>query len=95
MCSLPKTYGHLKETLLSGRESLSMEEVHATLSSNELNEKFEVKASSAIDDFIVNGILSGSENRGGRKMIELRTHKDENKESHTRRFCLERQKEGQ
>jgi len=55
---LPKTHGHLKETLLSEKKSLSIEEVHATLSSNELNEKFKVKVSSARDYFIVNGILS-------------------------------------
>ena len=39
LCALPKSFSHFKETLLYGRESLSLVEVQLALNSKELNEK--------------------------------------------------------
>jgi len=39
LCALPKSLSHFKETLLYGRESLSLVEVQSALNSKELNEK--------------------------------------------------------
>ena len=45
LCSLPKGYSNFKETLLFGRDSVSLDEVQATLNSKELNERKEKKFS--------------------------------------------------
>ena len=45
LCALPKSFSHFKETLLYGRESLSLIEVQSALNSKELNDKNEQKAS--------------------------------------------------
>lgn len=37
LCSLPKSYSHFKETLLFGRNFVSLDEVQVALNSNELN----------------------------------------------------------
>ncbi|KAG5010592.1 hypothetical protein JHK82_019238 [Glycine max] len=41
LCALPKTFAHFKETLLYGRDSLTLVEVQSALNSKELNERNE------------------------------------------------------
>jgi len=47
-----KSHDYFMQTLLYGRETFSLEEVQATLSSKELNEKSNMKASSAGDGHV-------------------------------------------
>ena len=55
LSSLPKSYATFKDTLLCGRESLSMDEVQAALNSKELNHRIEEKASSVAEGLSMRG----------------------------------------
>jgi len=44
LCSFPKTYAHFKETLLFGRNFLTLDDVQSSLNSKELNERKEIKS---------------------------------------------------
>lgn len=55
LCSLPKSYSHFKETLLFGRDSVSLDEVQAALNSKELNERKEKKSSTSGEGLTARG----------------------------------------
>ena len=54
---------HFKETLLYGRESLSLDEVQSALNSRELNERNETKSADQGEGLIVRGRQSKKEER--------------------------------
>lgn len=56
LCLLPETLDHFKKILLHGKEILSFEEIQTTLSSKELNEKFDVKVFSVGDNLVVSKV---------------------------------------
>ena len=50
LCALPRSFNHFKETLLYGRESLSLSDVQAALNSKELNERGEPSLHRVVKD---------------------------------------------
>ena len=52
---LPKSYNNFKDTFLYGRESLTLDEVQATLNSKELNHKNEDKGNTVAEGLNVRG----------------------------------------
>ena len=95
LSSLPKSYSNFKDTLLYGRESLTLDEVQATLNSNELNHRSEEKGNSVAEGLNVRGrpkkreFKSRSKSKGKIKCYHC------HKEGHIRRLCLDRQKGNQ
>ena len=67
LCSLPRSHVYFKESLMFGRDSLSLEEVQATLNSKELNERKDLKASSMREGLVVKGKSHKKENKGDKK----------------------------
>ena len=55
LCDLLKTFAHFKETLLYGRDSLTLVEVQSALNSKELNERNEQRPSVHGEGLIVRG----------------------------------------
>lgn len=43
MSSLQKSFGHFKDTMLYGKESISLDDVQSTLNSKELNQRSDSK----------------------------------------------------
>lgn len=101
LCALPKSFSHFKETLLNGRESLSLVEVQSALNSKELNERNEQKASVSGEGLIVGGKRTKKDNHLEKKKSKPQSENSGNvpnircyhckKEGHTQRFCPERQ----
>ncbi|RZB80703.1 Retrovirus-related Pol polyprotein from transposon TNT 1-94 [Glycine soja] len=106
LCSLPKSYSHFKETLLFGRDSVSLDEVQAALNSKELNERKEKKSSTSGEGLTARGKTFKKDSKFDKKKQKLENQKngEENifkircyhckKEGHTRKVCPERQKNG-
>ena len=95
LSSLPKSYTNFKDTLLYGRESLTLDEVQAALNSKDLNFRSEERASTVAEGLNVRG---GSEKRDFKQRSKSRSKSKAkikcyhcHKESHIRRLCPERQ----
>ena len=67
LCSLPKSYSHFKETLLFGRDYVSLDEVQAALNSKELNERKEKKSSTSGEGLTARGKTFKKENKSDKK----------------------------
>ena len=102
LCALPKTFAHFKETLLYGRDSLTLVEVQSALNSKELNERNEQRPSVHGEGLTVHGRQykkddktegkrSKSQTRFGSNVLNIRCYHCK-REGHTRRFCPNRQK---
>ena len=99
LSSLPKSYTTFKDTLLYGRESLTLDEVQAALNSKELNQRSEEKKNVVVEGLNVRGrpekrefktrSKSRSKSRGKIKCYNC------DKEGHIRRLCPNRQKGNQ
>ena len=94
--SLPKSYTNFKDTLLYGRESLTLDEVQAALNSKELNHRSEENSNTVTEGLNVRG---RTDKRDGRPRSKSRSKSKVrircyhcHKEGHIRRQCLERQK---
>ena len=55
LCALPKSHVHFKETLLYGRETLTLKDVQSALYSKDLNERKEHKPSTVGEGLAVKG----------------------------------------
>ena len=64
--SLPKIYEHFVDTMLYGKQTLTMEEVKATLNSNDFQQKVEMKGESEGEGFTVRGRNSKRYEKGQR-----------------------------
>ena len=100
LCALPKTFAHFKETLLYGRDSLTLVEVQSTLNSKELNERNEQRLSVHGEGFTIRGSQYKKDDKIERKRSKSQTRSRSNvpnircyhckREGHTRRFCPDR-----
>lgn len=61
--ALPRYHAHFKETLVSGRESLTSEEVQSSLYSKDLNERKEQKPLDVGKGLSMKGKLSKKDDR--------------------------------
>lgn len=99
--ALPRSHTHFKETLLYGREYLTIEEVQSTLYFNYLNERNEHKPYSIGEGLFVKGKSSKKDGKYERKKcMVLKNSYGGNtpaircyhckKEGHTKKVCLDR-----
>lgn len=99
LSSLPKSYATFKETLLYGRESLTLDEVQAALNSKELNHKNDEKSNVIAEGLSVRGRSDRRESRGKSKSRSKSKFKVKcyhcHKEGHMRKVCPERQRGNQ
>lgn len=100
LSSLSKVYEHIVDTMLYGKETLTMTEVKSVLNSKELPKKNEATSSGNDEGSNVRGRHEKKENnkkwRGKSKSKSRQPNKDTRKcykckkECHIRRFCSER-----
>ena len=99
LTSLPKSYSNFKDTLLYGRESLTLDEIQATLNSKELNHRSEDEGNAVAEGLNVRGrsdkreFKQRSKSRSKSKFRIKCYHC--HKEGHISRLCPERQKANQ
>ena len=91
--SLPKSYVNFKDTLLYGRESLTLDEVQIALNSKELNHKSEEKNNIMAEGLNVRGRAKKCDFRPRSKLrskskVKIKCY-HYHKEGHIRRLCLE------
>nr|KYP53379.1 Retrovirus-related Pol polyprotein from transposon TNT 1-94 [Cajanus cajan] len=102
LCSLPRAYSHFKETMLFGRDSVSIDEVQAAINSKELNERKEKKPTVNGEGLTAKGKTSKKYSKPDKKKPKSEKQKDGGestftircyhckKEGHTRKVCPER-----